>query len=276
MENYSKKALIDILAVTGSIVTITVALIPKEITLLIANYQLITILLFLVFIALIYFYITQKKCLINLKINETTKLNISYGDLFEKEGIVIIPVNDFFDTIVDDKIVSKKTLHGKFINKYFKTEDEIKNLREQIELSLPKDEGITYERKDGKGNEKKYPLGTTAIVEIDNKKFFLVAVSEFDISTNRATLKTSEYPLVLSRMMEFIHNYSQGYNVNMPLIGGGHLGINLPKEKLLEIMIFSMHTAEKISILEGINILLHDSVRKEINLNRVYYTCNKY
>ncbi len=76
-------------------------------------------------------------------------------------------------------------------------------------------------------------------------------------------------------MMEFIHNYSQGYQVNIPLIGGGHLGINLTKEKLLEMIIFSIYTAEKIAILHGINIVLHDSLKNEINLNRVFYTCNK-
>ncbi len=275
MENYSKKALFDILAITGSIVTITLAFFPSTFTCLIDNYHKSTIGAILTIIILTYFYITQKKCFINLKVNETTKLNISYGNLFDKKGITIIPVNDFFDTIVDDNIISKKTLHGIFINKYFKTKEDIENLANQINRSLKQCEYIEENRKEGKGNKKRYQLGTTAIVEVNNKKFFLVAVSKFDITTNRAMLKISDYPLVLSKMMEFIHNYSQGYQVNIPLIGGGHLGINLTKEKLLEMIIFSIYTAEKIAILHGINIVLHDSLKNEINLNRVFYTCNK-
>ena len=39
MENYSKKALFDILAITGSIVTITLAFFPSTFTCLIDNYH---------------------------------------------------------------------------------------------------------------------------------------------------------------------------------------------------------------------------------------------
>ena len=85
MENYSKKALFDILAITGSIVTITLAFFPSTFTCLIDNYHKSTIGAILTIIILTYFYITQKKCFINLKVNETTKLNISYGNLFDKK-----------------------------------------------------------------------------------------------------------------------------------------------------------------------------------------------
>lgn len=275
MENYSKKAVFDILAVAGSIVTISVALIPDKIATLINDYQIMTISIFLVLNTLIYLFITREKCEIDLKVNETTNINISYGDLFKKDGINIIPVNDFFDTIVDDDIISKNTLHGMFINKYFDTDEKIGDLKKQIDSSLSNEEYILKKER-GKGNKKKYPLGTSAIVEVDKKKFFLVVVSEFNLKTNRAVLKTSDYPLVISRMMEFIHNKSQGYNVNIPLIGGAHLGIDLPKEKLVEMIVFSAYTAEKLAVIKGINIILHDSIRKEINLNRIYHTFNTY
>lgn len=276
MDNYFKKAFFDILAVTGSLVTISLALFPEELGSLVKNYKIFTVLTFIIINQLVFLYMIRKVNSIDLKINETANLNISYGDIFRKDGIIVIPVNDLFDTIVDNDIISEKTLHGMFINKYFDTEKKLDNLNKQIISSLSNINFETVSRKNGRGNIKKYPLGTTAIVNLDNKKFFLVAVSEFDLSTNRAFLKISDYLLVMSRMIEFIHNHSQGFNVNIPLIGGAQLGINLPKEKLLEMIIFSMHTAEKIAVLDGINIVLHSSVEKEINLNKISFIFNKY
>lgn len=276
MDNYFKKAFFDILAVTGSLVTISLALFPEELGSLVKNYKIFTVLTFIIINQLVFLYITRRVYSIDLKINETTNLNVSYGDIFKKDGIIVIPVNDLFDTIVGKKIVSEKTLHGMFINKYFDTEEKLNNLNEQIVSSLSDTNFVTVSRKDGIGNTKKYPLGTTAIVDFDNKKFFLVAVAEFNLSTNRVFLKIPDYLVVMSRMIEFIHNYSQGFNVNIPLIGGAQLGIDLPKEKLLEMIIFSMHTAEKIAVLDGINIVLHSSVAEKINLNKINFIFNKY
>lgn len=35
---------------------------------------------------------------LELNLNKTTKLTVSYGDLFAQEGIKVIPVNEYFDT----------------------------------------------------------------------------------------------------------------------------------------------------------------------------------
>lgn len=276
MNKYYKKVLFDILAVCASLVTIFLALFPVELSNLVKEYRICSVVIFISIIIVVFLYIIRRVDSIDLKINETTNLNVSYGDIFNKDGIIVIPVNDLFDTIVGQGIVSEETLHGKFINKYFNTEEKLDNLNKQIAYSLSDTKFEIVIRKNGIGNTKKYPLGTVAIVDADNKKFFLVAVGEFNLSTNRVFLKISDYLVVMSRMIEFIHNYSQGVNVNIPLIGGAHLGIDLPKEKLLEMIIFSMYTAEKIAVLNGINIVLYSSGTKAINLNKINFIFNKY
>lgn len=56
---------------------------------------------------------------INLKISNKIDLNIYYDDLFNQNGIIIIiPVNEYFDTLVDERIISSSTVHGQFIKKY--------------------------------------------------------------------------------------------------------------------------------------------------------------
>ncbi len=70
--------------------------------------------------------------------NGKNKLLACYGDIFEekkkRKKIVVIPVNDTFETIIDDSLdiekplVSKNTLHGLWITKMLNkglTEEEI-------------------------------------------------------------------------------------------------------------------------------------------------------
>ena len=54
----------------------------------------------------------------NLTINQT-KVNVKVGDIFTvQEGeLNVIAFNDFFDTIVDNRIIAKESLHGKFLKR---------------------------------------------------------------------------------------------------------------------------------------------------------------
>ncbi|MDA1379583.1 DUF6430 domain-containing protein [Plesiomonas shigelloides subsp. oncorhynchi] len=73
-------------------------------------------------IAFIYaIYSNRTKNKISLKLTDKVKAEVYYGNLFDAQEIIVIPVNEYFDTIVDDKIISSKTVHGKFI-KIFLTE----------------------------------------------------------------------------------------------------------------------------------------------------------
>lgn len=45
-------------------------------------------------------------------------IKIHKGDIFDGNELTVIPVNRFFDTLVDDVVISSRTLHGKFIMRY--------------------------------------------------------------------------------------------------------------------------------------------------------------
>ena len=44
------------------------------------------------------------------------KLTIKQGDLFVCNGVVLIPVNEYFDTHVGDGVINENSIHGLFIN----------------------------------------------------------------------------------------------------------------------------------------------------------------
>jgi hypothetical protein len=247
----------------SSFVTILWAFLPNNMTEL-ANKCPFSFLLSFFILSLIYaYYRNRSKDKIELNLSDQVKAKIFFGDLFESKEIIVIPVNEYFDTTVDDQIISSKTIHGKFIKKFFcGNEAELKNQLKNG-LSQYKPLEINLERKSG--NKHKYPLGTVCEVKNDKKVFYLVALTRFN-SNHRAEVNNSEYQRVLCDLFSYIEQNSQGRKVSIPLIGAGHSGVKLSKQKLLEFLLFSISLKDDLTLINGIDVVLHESIKKEINL----------
>ena len=75
----------------------------------------------IVFIAWVYTYFQMRsRRELTLEMRPQLKVHIREGNLLKEKGIIVIPVNNYFDTIVDDVIVSRKSVHGQFVNSYLK------------------------------------------------------------------------------------------------------------------------------------------------------------
>ena len=79
-------------------------------------------------------YMNQRKTKVSFNFNQQFKLTVEKGDIFDKKGIIVIPVNEYFDTHVGDGIISHSSIHGKWINKYYA--GKIKDLDKIIKKSL--------------------------------------------------------------------------------------------------------------------------------------------
>lgn len=209
-------------------------------------------------------YATRSKRKIELSLSDKVKAKIFFGDLFKSNGIIVIPFNECFDTIVDDKIISSKTLHGKFIQSFFGGNEA--ELKKQIKKKLRRYKALETNSKINIGNKNKYPLGTVCEVKTDSKVFYLVALTRFN-SNHRAEVKNSEYQRVLFDLFTYIGQHSQGREVSIPLIGAGHSGVSLSKQKLLAFLLFSIAFKDGLTLTNGVNVVLHKSITKEIDLS---------
>ena len=54
-----------------------------------------------------------------------TSVHIKKGDIFLQDGLKVIPFNEYFDTSVDDKIIARNSLNGKYITNIFTDVDEL-------------------------------------------------------------------------------------------------------------------------------------------------------
>jgi len=247
---------------------ITILCIFQDISEFLQNYKLSTI---FVSIGLSCFYALwqiKDKTQISVKLKNTLKVNIFYGDIFKQKDIIVIPVNEYFDTIVDNKIIAENTLHGKFIKQFFGGNERELKMQINNQLKNIKEFSINENRK--VGNKKRYKLGTTMEIKKDDKIFYLVAFTRFN-KNNRAEINKIEYLEVLIKLFDYIEQYSNAKKVNLPLLGGGHSGINLSKQQLLELILLVLIVVDKLTLINGLNIILHPSLKNEIDLNRIEY-----
>ena len=220
-----------------------------------------------IILLIIYLYLWYRANNINsvsLNINETV-IDIEIGDIFNKTGIKVIRFNEYFDTIIDDVIISKNSLNGKFINKIINEENvDLKEFDKKIKNKLlDKEISLNYNRK--KGKEIKYKLGTL----YEYKDYFLTAMTKFD-DDNKAKISQKEF---LEFLLEFWENIDIKYNnrkIIIPLLGSGITRferIIKPQELLNQIIwIFKL---SQISLKSGLKIIIHENMKEQINLYEI-------
>ena len=113
--------------------------------------------------------------------NCSTTIEVIFGDLFKQDGIRAISVNEFFDSKLG-RPVSDKSVHGVFIQKCFGGHSESfdKQVEEQLK-NIPSEEVPRIE-----GKTKRYPIGTTAMITVNEDRYLLFAFAKTDPATCKA------------------------------------------------------------------------------------------
>lgn len=218
-------------------------------------------------VCLIYAMIMMiEKSRIRLSLKPRFEITIEKGDLFRKSGVIVIPVNEYFDTIVNDIIISPTSLHGKWITKYWS--GRIAELDDLITKELDKTtEGVIVDRKVGKMN--KYELGTCISIRVpdDDNIYVLFALTHFD-KDNHAYLEHTEFPIVLDKLLAYLENLGTDRRIYMPLFGTGLSRLNRSPQRILTFMLDAMDFKHSnLSFPHGLYIELYSL--NNINLNQI-------
>lgn len=218
----------------------------------------------LLIIYLAIWYRANKLTDINFDI-DGSNVNIKCGDLFLENGLKTIPFNEYFDTEVDDKIISNKSLNGIYINRFFK--NKVKELDSFIDNHSDQSDIVDSQcsRPQG-GKTVKFKL-STIIVKDD---FIITAFSKFD-EHNRATLTMPEYIEFLINFWDRVNRIYAQKNVSVPIFGSGITRIkehkNISDEDLLKIMLWTFRLSEmKFKYPAKLSIIIHKDKIGQINL----------
>lgn len=226
------------------------------------------ILLALIFVLI---YIFMWVCSNNLKnvvlnINGSTVI-IKTGDIFEEEALKVIAFNEYFDTIVDNKIIAENSLNGIFIKTKLRDLNELDSLINS-DLTL---KGKLLESNNTRplGNKNKYPLGT--IIQYDN--YLLTAFTKFD-NDNRAYLSMQDYVNFLLNFWNEVDIIYAGQSVSIPLLGSGITRFreihSISEQDLLELLIWSFKVSRiKFPYPSKVSIIVHESKKEKINFYKL-------
>ena len=197
---------------------------------------LLCIVLVVLILSILWVLLSETECVWK---RGSSKICVMYGDILkmaqrrpwytrsQQQKIIVIPVNTHFDTIVDDQtvpnpLVSKKTIHGKWLLQYAA---EMHITPEQIEqkifdfLDAKQGRFETVDRP--RGSHRNYVAGTCAMLQGNNNtSFLLLALSEFD-EHNTAHATKEKLISILHSLIEFINSQSQGMDCYIPLLGTG-------------------------------------------------------
>lgn len=197
--------------------------------------------IFLVFVYLFLWCKYNKLNIIRLSI-DNSEIIIKEGDIFDQEGLKVIAFNEYFDTIVDNKIISERSLNGKFIKKYFNDHQILNEYIKSYDFKHECKKEENNKRK--RGNKTKFTLGTICVY---NEEYLLTAFTHFD-EDNRAYLSMSDYLTFLVRFWDEVNIIYAQRCVSVPIFGSGITRIKghsfISDEDLLKIIIWTFKISE--------------------------------
>lgn len=223
----------------------------------------------IILLLLIYMFLwirANKMTKINLSI-KNSELEIKIGNIFEAEGLKVIAFNEYFDTIVDNKIISEKTLNGIFIKDYITDVEEFDNLIKNDSHLCDLKMNLNANRKVGK--KQRYTLGSV----FPHQEYLLTAFTKFD-EHNRAYLYMNDYVKFLLNFWNEIDICYAGRSVSIPLLGSGITRFkeydSITDQELLEILIWSFKLSRiKFQYPSKATILIHESKKDKINFYKL-------
>lgn len=207
---------------------------------------------------------------VRLKINNSV-IDIKIGDIFKESDFKVIAFNEYFDTLVDNKVISDRTLNGIYINKLVDDLDALNKSIDRDEHCNEKIIEINDNRKCGK--KKKYKLGT--IFQHDD--YLLTAFSKFD-NDDRAYLYMSDYINFLLDFWNEVDIIYAGRSISIPLLGSGITRFKeynmISEQELLELLIWSFKVSRiKFTYPSQVSIVIHEPMKNKINFFKLKECC---
>lgn len=253
----------------------------KKIQIRIIIFIIISILLFIISFIVVLFFMKYTRIWSNGK----NKVGAMYADIFKlasckfckKSRIIVIPVNDTFETIVETSgegvvkpLVSPNSIHGKWINNYCDenqiTKQDLNN-RIQSDLKSRQYKPIKkYSKKQKiKGNLDSYEIGTTAIIDgLNNTKYYLLVNSTFDKNNNANSTKRQIRDSVDS-LLTFYDKNGQSDPIYIPLMGTGMSRANLTHKQSLKVIKSCVLTSDK-PIVGNLNIVVYNGDKDKVSI----------
>lgn len=192
-----------------------------------------------------------------------TKVLVKFGDIFTERGWKAVGVNDFFDSRVDEDLVSSNSLHGHVLMTYWgeSREDWVRQVNKTIKAA-PLETVVR-----SKGNKSRYPVGTTARACTNQQNFLFVALTKTNVADN---ISRGNAELLISAVRGLLVEARAACSMeplSLPLMGSALGRIGVKKSMLVDLIITAVQEeSQNGRITREINIVLPAEMKGEVNL----------
>lgn len=205
--------------------------------------------------------------------NGCAEISVEYGDLFslaaESRCMCVIPVNDAFDTQVDEPgfvpkpLVSPRTLHGQWVGRVLSNGLSLCDIDAKINDALAGTAAACVrERTRGKGSC--YPIGTVAPFIAGGTTYLLTAVSQFD-EDNVASSTVQDVASAIASALACHNRIGQGCDLLIPLMGAGMSRTGLSHVDALNLALSECMLSRE--ILSGrVRIVVYEGDRPKVSI----------
>lgn len=196
---------------------------------------------------------------------------IKYCDIFNQKGAMILASMDTFDTNTTNGLVNPTTLHGKLIEKYYKSKTDLLETEINNSLKLNNQELLETDN-ELRGNKDRYEIGSTAILRPENKIIYFSSLSKM---TKNGTVEVRPENLVtfLSNIWVFISQFGDfTEKLNIPVVGTGikRLPSEFTNQDIIYEIINSFIIASKVSgFSKELQICLYHKDYKYYDLEKI-------
>ena len=207
----------------------------------------------------------QRTSQVSLTINDTL-VHVKVGDIFAEPGLKVIACNEYFDTIVDNRLVTATSLNGVFLR------ERVPDVA-VLDAAIASDAHLATRRLPSVprpyGKAQRYELGS--LMEYDG--FLLLAFARYD-EEQRGFLSIKDYTACMLTFWSEVELLYAGRPIVVPLMGAGitrFLGYStITPQELLELMLVTL----KLSRLTlksdcAVTFIVHDTTRPRINFHKL-------
>lgn len=195
-------------------------------------------------------------------------VEVSFGDIFSQDGWTAIGVNDFFDSQVDERVITANSLHGRVIQEFWPNARTTWD--SDVAHELAGTVAIAERREHGKSD--RYPIGTAAALQAPNgkKRFIFVALGRTALSDGVTRASAEEVITAVRGLLVKARAVCADEPLNIPLMGGGLARTGIRGQLLLQLILVGIMEETKIGrITTKIRVVLPKSMAAEFNLGAV-------
>ncbi|MCL2049498.1 MAG: DUF6430 domain-containing protein [Defluviitaleaceae bacterium] len=213
------------------------------------------------------FFVEFFKRKININLGNGRLGIIKYGYLFSErnKGVIIVPFNRYFDTLVNGAVISEKSIAGQFIKEKFAGNSEELNGLIADQLKDATFNTISNKRN---GKKDKYDIGKVVKISKDGNDYFCVATTDVDIESNKSKADIDMLHVSLSILLKTIDEEANGRDVYMPVLGTGFSRLGKDKQTILEYII-AFFRANDDKLKSKLHIILLESECELFDLSKI-------